>query len=135
VQFADGAVKAQMGVPDMRLPIQYALSFPRRLQSSFDRLDFCAASPLTFEHPDMDRFRCLAIAYEALSRGGNMPCVLNAANEVANLAFRQSRISFLRIAEVIERTLAAASFKSNPSYDDYVASDSEARALANTFLN
>jgi 1-deoxy-D-xylulose-5-phosphate reductoisomerase len=135
VQFTDGAVKAQLGVPDMRLPIQYALAFPDRIHSSFQRLDFCQASPLTFEHPDTTRFRNLALAYEALHRGGNMPCIVNAANEVANKAFRDGRIGFLQMSEVIEQTMGRTSFVPTPSYDNYIATDLEARSIANSIIN
>ena len=135
VQYADGAVKAQLGVPDMRVPIQLALSYPRRLASSFPRLDFFSVGSLTFEQPDQERFRCLALAYEALRRGGNMPCVLNAANEVVNLAFRQGRCGFLQLAELIERTLETIPFRKDNSLEDYLACDAEARRVAASFLN
>ena len=130
VQFEDGAVKAQLGMPDMRLPIQYAFSYPDRISSSFDRLDFSQCTNLTFEQPDTKRFRNLALAYEAMYRGGNMPCILNAANEVVVAAFLQDRIGFLQMSDVIERTMRKASFIVNPSYEDYVATDTEARRLA-----
>ena len=135
VQFADGAVKAQLGVPDMRLPIQLAFSFPERLPSSFGRLDFFALHDLTFERPDTERFRCLALAYEALRRGGNAPCIVNAANEVANLAFRQERCSFLQMADIIADTLQRTSFVARPTLDDYYATDAEARRLAAECIN
>lgn len=135
VQYADGAVKAQLGVPDMRVPIQLALSYPRRLASSFPRLDFFSVGSLTFEQPDQERFRCLALAYEALRRGGNIPCVLNAANEVVNLAFRQGRCGFLQMAELIERTLETIPFRKDNSLEDYLACDAEARRVAASFLN
>lgn len=135
VQYADGAVKAQLGVPDMRVPIQLALSYPRRLASSFPRLDFFSVGSLTFEQPDQERFRCLALAYEALRRGGNMPCVLNAANEVVNLAFRQGRCGFLQMAELIERTLETIPFRKDNTLEDYLACDAEARRVAASFLN
>ena len=135
VQYADGAVKAQLGVPDMRVPIQLAMSYPRRLASSFPRLDFFCVGSLTFEQPDQERFRCLALAYEALRRGGNMPCVLNAANEVVNLAFRQGRCGFLQLAELIERTLETIPFRKDNSLEDYLACDAEARRVAASFLN
>lgn len=135
VQYADGAVKAQLGVPDMRVPIQLAMSYPRRLASSFPRLDFFSVGSLTFEQPDQERFRCLALAYEALRRGGNMPCVLNAANEVVNLAFRQGRCGFLQLAELIERTLETIPFRKDNSLEDYLACDAEARRVAASFLN
>lgn len=130
VQFQDGAVKAQLGVPDMRLPIQYAFSYPRRVKASFDRLDFTKCSNLTFEQPDTTRFRCLALAYEALHQGGNMACIVNAANEVVNAAFRHDEISFLRMPEVIEQTMQRAAFVAQPTYEDYVATDAEARRIA-----
>lgn len=135
VQYADGAVKAQLGVPDMRVPIQLALSYPQRLASSFPRLDFFSVGSLTFEQPDQERFRCLALAYEALRRGGNIPCVLNAANEVVNLAFRQGRCGFLQMAELIERTLETIPFHKDNSLEDYLACDAEARRVAASFLN
>lgn len=130
VQFEDGAVKAQLGVPDMRVPIQYAFSYPHRLHSSFERLDLCRMSSLTFEEPDTKRFRNLALAYEALRRGGNMPCIVNAANEVVNRAFLEDRIGFLRMSDVIETVMRRASFVERPGYDDYVQTDAEARRLA-----
>ena len=130
VQFADGAVKAQLGVPDMRVPIQLAFSFPRRLQSSFDRLDWYAMHDLTFERPDTERFRCLALAYEALRRGGNMPCIVNAANEIVNRAFLEERCSFLAMPDIIEQTMQRASFVERPSYEDYLETDKEARRIA-----
>ena len=135
VQYADGAVKAQLGVPDMRVPIQLAMSYPRRLASSFPRLDFFSVGSLTFEQPDQERFRCLALAYEALRRGGNIPCVLNAANEVVNLAFRQGRCGFLQMAELIERTLETIPFRKDNSLEDYLACDAESRRVAASFLN
>lgn len=130
VQFEDGAVKAQLGVPDMRLPIQYAFSYPARVRASFDRLDFTRCSHLTFEQPDTTRFRCLALAYEALARGGNMPCILNAANEVVNAAFLQDRISFLGMSRIIEQVMERAPFIAVPTYEDYVETDAEARRMA-----
>lgn len=134
VQYEDGAVKAQLGMPDMRLPIQYAFSYPQRIKSSFDRLDFSLLKELTFEQPDTTRFRCLALAYEALNQGGNMPCILNAANEVVVSAFLKERISFLRMSEVIEETMAKVSFISAPTYEDYVATDAEARRIAESLI-
>ncbi len=130
VEFADGAVKAQLGVPDMRLPIQYAFSYPERLPLQGDRLDLFKAQKLEFFEPDVERFRCLALAYEAINKGGNMPCILNAANEVANLAFRQDKISFTGMAEVIAQTMARTPFDSNPDLDIYLQTDHEARAIA-----
>ena len=135
VQFTDGAIKAQLGAPDMRLPIQYALSFPERLASDFPRADLFALKDLTFEEPDMARFPNLGLAYEAVRRGGNIPCVLNAANEVANLAFREGRCGFLRMSEIISDTMTRASFIAKPAYEDYVASDKEARRLAEQMVN
>lgn len=134
VQFQDGAVKAQLGVPDMRLPIQYAFSYPKRLQSSFDRLDFSQMTALTFEQPDTDRFRCLALAYEALNTGGNMACIVNAANEVVVSAFLHDRISFLQMSEIIEQTMSRVAFIKTPTYEDYVATDAEARRVAESII-
>ncbi|MBO4906944.1 MAG: 1-deoxy-D-xylulose-5-phosphate reductoisomerase [Bacteroidaceae bacterium] len=130
VQFADGAVKAQLGVPDMRVPIQLAFSFPARLKSSFERLDWYAMRDLTFEQPDMNKFRCLQLAYDALDKGGNMPCIVNAANEIVNVAFRKERCSFLQMADIIEATMQRATFIAQPTYDDYLATDAEARRIA-----
>ncbi len=130
VQFEDGAVIAQLGIPDMKLPIAYAFSFPTRMRSMAPRLDFNQYSTLTFEEPDMERFRNLAFAFEAARQGGNMPCILNAANEMVVAAFLQDRIGFLQMSDVIERTMRKASFIANPSYEDYVATDTEARRLA-----
>ena len=130
VQFEDGAVIAQLGIPDMKLPIAYAFSFPTRMRSMVPRLDFNQYSTLTFEEPDMERFRNLAFAFEAARQGGNMPCILNAANEVVVAAFLQDRIGFLQMSDVIEQTMRKASFIVNPSYEDYVATDTEARRLA-----
>jgi len=135
VQFCDGAVKAQLGVPDMRVPIQLALSYPKRLSSTFDRLDWYAMKDLTFERPDLERFRCLSLAFEALRRGGNAACVVNAANEVVNLAFRQGRCSFLEMPEVIEQTLNSVSYIKEPSLEDYLMCDHEARKVAAEFVN
>ena len=130
VQFEDGAVIAQLGIPDMKLPIAYAFSFPTRMRSMAPRLDFNQYSTLTFEEPDMERFRNLAFAFEAARQGGNMPCILNAANEVVVAAFLQDRIGFLQMSDVIEQTMRKASFIVNPAYEDYVATDAEARRLA-----
>ena len=134
VQFADGSIKAQLGAPDMRLPIQYALSFPERLPSDFPRADLFALKDLTFEEPDMSRFPNLRLAYEAVRRGGNIPCVLNAANEVVNLAFREGRCGFLRMSEIISDTMEKAPFIAKPTYEDYVATDAEARRIASQYL-
>lgn len=133
VQFRDGGVKAQLGVPDMRLPIQYAFSFPERLPLNGDRLDLFR-QPLEFFEPDMEKFRCLAMAYEAIRRGGNVPCVVNAANEVVNEAFRHDRCGFLQMADIIEATMQRATFIAQPTYDDYIASDAEARRIAESML-
>ena len=134
VQYEDGAVKAQLGLPDMRLPIQYAFSYPQRTCSSFDRLDFSKMTALTFEQPDTRRFRCLALAYEALYQGGNMACIVNAANEVVVSAFLHDRISFLRMSEVIEQTMQKVAFIRIPTYEDYVATDTEARRVAESLI-
>lgn len=133
VQFRDGGVKAQLGVPDMRLPIQYAFSFPERLPLNGDRLDLFR-QPLEFFEPDMEKFRCLAMAYESIRRGGNVPCVVNAANEVVNEAFRHDRCGFLQMADIIEATMQRATFVAQPTYDDYIASDAEARRIAASML-
>ena len=130
VQFEDGAIKAQLGVPDMRLPIQYAFSYPDRLHSNFGRVDFMVCSHLTFEQPDTRRFRNLALAYEAMNKGGNMPCIVNAANEVVVAAFLKDEITFLGMSDVIERTMEQVTFIAAPTYDDYVATDGEARKVA-----
>ena len=134
VQYEDGAVKAQLGMPDMRLPIQYAFSYPQRIKASFDRLDFSKMTELTFEQPDTNRFRCLALAYEALHQGGNMACIVNAANEVVVSAFLKDRIPFLRMSEVIEQSMAKVSFIQTPIYEDYVATDAEARRVAESLI-
>ena len=130
VEFEDGAVKAQLGVPDMRLPIQYAFSYPRRLPSSFGRLDFMKCRELTFEAPDTHRFRNLALAYEALHQGGNLPCIVNAANEVVVAAFLADRISFLGMSDIIEQAMQRIPFVAQPTYEDYVATDTETRQKA-----
>ena len=134
VQITDGAIKAQLGAPDMRLPIQYALSFPERLASDFPRADLFALKDLTFEEPDLARFPNLGLAYEAMRRGGNIPCVLNAANEVANLAFREGRCGFLQMSDVISETMNKAGFISKPTYENYVETDKEARQIAESLL-
>ena len=134
VQYEDGAVKAQLGMPDMRLPIQYAFSYPQRIKASFDRLDFSTMKELTFEQPDTNRFRCLALAYEALNQGGNMACIVNAANEVVVSAFLKDRIPFLRMSEVIEQTMSKVAFIQTPTYEDYVATDAEARRVAESLI-
>lgn len=130
VQFHDGAVIAQLGIPDMHLPIAYALSYPERMESKAPRLDFNHYASLTFEEPDTHRFRNLAFAFEAVKRGGNCPCVMNAANEVVVDAFLHDRIGFLQMSDVIEKTMEKCNFIKNPTYDDYVATDIEARQIA-----
>ena len=134
VQFEDGSIKAQLGLPDMRLPIQFALSYPQRLKSDFPRFDFMQYPALTFEKPDMETFRNLALAFEALHRGGNMPCVLNAANEVAVAAFLKDEIGFLEMSEIVEKCLEKVSHVANPLYNDYVETDQETRAVANSLI-
>ncbi len=129
VQFCDGSVKAQLGMPDMRLPIQYAFSFPDRLPLDGRRLDLFR-QPLEFFEPDLDKFRCLALAFEAIHRGGNMPCILNAANEIVNEAFRQARCSFIAMADIIEKTMERSAFDANPTYETYIQTDQEARRIA-----
>lgn len=129
VQFCDGSVKAQLGIPDMRLPIQYAFSFPDRLPLDGQRLDLFR-QPLEFFEPDLDKFRCLALAFEAIHRGGNMPCILNAANEIVNEAFRQARCSFIAMADIIEKTMERVVFDANPTYETYIQTDQEARRIA-----
>ncbi len=130
VQFKDGAIKAQLGAPDMRLPIQYALTFPERVTSDFPRANLLDLGGLTFEKPDQDRFPNLRLAYEAIARGGNMPCVLNAANEVVNLAFRQGTCGFLEMSDRIAQTMNQVTYIAKPTYEDYVATDREARRIA-----
>ena len=130
VQFVDGSVKAQLGTPDMRMPIQYALTYPERWMSDVARLDLFATQSLTFEEPDLKRFPNLALAYEAMNKGGNMPCVLNAANEVVNLAFREGRCGFMQMSDVIAKTMEKTMFITEPTYEDYVQTDKEARRIA-----
>ena len=134
VQFQDGAVKAQLGAPDMRVPIQLAMSYPVRLESSFPRIDWWDMQDLTFERPDMERFPCLAMAYEAIRRGGNAACVVNAANEVVNLAFRQEKCGFLQMAEIIQKTLDKVAYIKEPSLEDYLETDRIARLTASELL-
>lgn len=134
VQFVDGSVKAQLGVPDMRLPIQYAFSYPDRLPLSGERLNLFGKS-LEFAEPDTDKFKCLALAFAAIRTGGNMPCIVNAANEVVNEAFRSGRCGFLDMADIIERTMAAVTFDASPDYDVYIQTDAEARRVASELLN
>ncbi len=135
VQFLDGSIKAQLGLPDMRLPIQFAMSYPERLKSAFPRFDFANYPALTFEKPDTETFRNLALAFEALARGGNMPCVLNAANEVAVQEFLQDRIGFLQMSEVVERCLSKMDFIASPALEDYVNTDKETRIKAKELIN
>ena len=130
VEFEDGAVKGQLGMPDMRVPIQLALSYPQRLKSSFPRIDWWNLKDLTFEKPDPEKFRCLLMAYEAIKMGGNAACIVNAANEVANLAFRQERCSFLQMADIIEQTLGRVPHQEKPTLQDYLDCDRESRIVA-----
>lgn len=133
VQFADGAVKAQLGVPDMRLPIQYALTYPDRIHLNEDRLDLFK-HPLEFFEPDLDKFRCLALAFEAIKKGGNMPCIVNAANEIVNRGFLEDKCGFTQMSDIIEKTMSRVSFSSAPDYDTYVSTDAEARRVATELL-
>lgn len=133
VQFADGAVKAQLGVPDMRLPIQYALTYPDRIHLNEDRLDLFK-QPLEFFEPDLDKFRCLALAFEAIKKGGNMPCIVNAANEIINRGFLEDKCGFTQMSDIIEKTMSRVSFSSAPDYDTYVSTDAEARRVATELL-
>lgn len=133
VQFADGAVKAQLGVPDMRLPIQYALTYPDRIHLNEDRLDLFK-QPLEFFEPDLDKFRCLALAFEAIKKGGNMPCIVNAANEIVNRGFLEDKCGFTQMSDIIEKTMNRISFSSAPDYDTYVSTDAEARRVATELL-
>lgn len=133
VEFVDGGVKAQLGVPDMKLPIQYAFSYPDRLPLQGDRLDLFR-QPLEFFRPDVEKFQCLQLAYESIRKGGNMPCIVNAANEIVNLAFREGRCSFLGMGEVIEKTMQRATFDAKPDYEVCLQTDAEARRLATELL-
>ena len=133
VQFMDGSVKAQLGVPDMRLPIQYAFSYPERLPLTGERLDLFK-HPLEFYEPDLEKFRCLALAFEAIKKGGNMPCIVNAANEIVNRAFLEDRCGFLQMGDIIEKTMQKATFNAHPDYDVYVQTDAEARCIADAIL-
>lgn len=135
VQFEDGSIKAQMGLPDMKLPIQYALAFPQRLASNFPRYDFKKPSTLSFEEPDLRTFRNLALAEEALNKGGNLPCILNAANEIAVFAFLRNRIGFLDITAMVEQTMNKITFLPNPTLDEYFESDAEARIFAASMIH
>ena len=134
VQFHDGAVKAQLGVPDMRLPIQYAFSFPQRLPLSGDRLNLFAVKELDFMEPDLQKFRCLALAFEAIQKGGNMPCIVNAANEIVNRAFLEDRCGFLQMSDIIAETMQRATYSASADYDTYIATDAEARRIATELL-
>ena len=134
VQFEDGSIMAQLGLPNMKLPISYAFSYPQRLKSASQRLDFFSCRSLTFEQPDTDRFRNIVFAFEAIYRSGNMPCILNAANEVAVDAFLQGECGFLQMSDLIEQTMAKTSFIANPTYEDYVQTDAEARRIAQQYL-
>ena len=134
VQFADGAVKAQLGVPDMRLPIQYAFSFPQRLHLNGDRLDLFKTQDLQFFKPDYQKFKCLQLCFDAIRKGGNMSCIVNAANEIVNAGFRRGECGFLQMADIIEATMQRAMFIAQPTYDDYIASDAEARRIAASML-
>ena len=134
VQFKDGAVKAQLGVPDMRLPIQYALTFPQRMSLSDERLDLFSLGQLTFEHPDLEKFPCLSLAYESIRRGGNAACIMNGANEVMNLAFRQGRIGFCDIYKNIKETMERVAFDAHPTLETYIATDAEARRVAESLI-
>jgi len=134
VQFEDGSLKAQLGMPDMRMPIQYAFSYPDRVAAAYDRIDFTQCTSLTFEQPDTTRFRNLALAYEAMKRGGNVPCVLNAANEVVVDAFLKDRIGFLAMSDVVERTMERVDYIRTPRYEDYVATDEVARRIAEEWV-
>lgn len=135
VQYSDGCVKAQLGVPDMRLPIQYALTFPERIAADFGRLDFRAAHSLTFEEPDRKTFRNLDLAYEAMIKGGNMPCILNAANEIAVNAFLQERLSFTGMSDLIEEVMAKVDFIARPTLEDFIATDRESRKVAEQWIS
>lgn len=135
VQFADGSVKAQLGMPDMKLPIQYALTYPDRVATDFERVDLTRIGRLTFDAPDLGRFRNLAYAYEAMRQGGNAPCVLNAANEVVVKAFLENKIGFLQMSDIIEQVMARVAYVSVPTYDDYVACDSETRRITAEYIN
>lgn len=135
VQFVDGAVKAQLGVPDMRLPIQYAFSFPQRLHLNGDRLDLFKTQDLQFFKPDYQKFKCLQLAFDAIRKGGNMSCIVNAANEIVNAGFRKGECGFLQMADIIEETTAKATFDSNPDLDVYLQTDAEARRIATELMH
>jgi len=135
VQFADGSIKAQLGMPDMKLPIQYAFTYPDRLKTNFPRFDFNLCSQFTFERPDLERFRNLGYAYYAMERGGNMPCILNAANEIVVAEFLRDKIGFLQMSDIIETVMAKAEFVAKPTYEDYVKTDELVRILTNELIN
>jgi len=135
VQFADGSIKAQLGLPDMKLPIQYAFTYPDRLKTNFPRLNFDICSQFTFERPDLERFRNLGFAYYAMEKGGNMPCILNAANEIVVEAFLQNKIGFIQMSDIIEDVMTKAYFIAKPTYDDYVETDASIRILTNEIVN
>ena len=135
VQFDDGAVKAQLGVPDMRLPIQYAFSYPKRLTLSGERLDLFKTRSLEFFEPDLKKFRCLALAFEAIEKGGNMPCIVNAANEIVNRGFLEDKFGFLQMSDIIAETMQRCTYDASPTYDTYIATDAEARRIATELMN
>ena len=135
VQFDDGAVKAQLGVPDMRLPIQYAFSYPKRLTLSGERLDLFKTRSLEFFEPDLKKFRCLALAFEAIEKGGNMPCIVNAANEIVNRGFLEDKCGFLQMSDIIAETMQRCTYDASPTYDTYIATDTEARRIATELMN
>ena len=134
VQFADGSIKAQMGLPDMKLPIQYAMTYPDRLNTNFPRFDFDVCNQFTFEKPDLERFRNLGFAYYAMDKGGNMPCILNAANEIVVAEFLKNKIGFLQMSDIIEDVMAKADFIAKPTYDDYVITDALVRILTKELI-
>ena len=134
VQFTDGSIKAQMGMPDMRLPIQYALGFPERLTNNFERMNFSKINNLTFEKPDTQRFKNLELAYFAIKKGGNMPCILNAANEIVNRAFLENKIGFLQMSQIIEKVMNTATFIQSSTYEDYIETDRESRQRAESYV-
>jgi len=133
-QFKDGSMKAQMGLPDMKLPIQYAMAYPKRIKNDFKRFNFLEYPELTFERPDLEAFRNLQLAYDAMDKGGNMPCILNASNEVVNEAFLKEKIGFLQMSDAIEKAMVKASFIVNPSLEDYLESDKEAREITRSLI-
>ena len=135
VQFDDGAIKAQLGVPDMRLPIQYAFSYPKRLTLSGERLDLFKTRSLEFFEPDLKKFRCLALAFEAIEKGGNMPCIVNAANEIVNRGFLEDKCGFLQMSDIIAETMQRCTYDASPTYDTYIATDAEARRIATELMN